>query len=258
MVISAQKIDGPESFVIEIENSKVQGLLSEFESDYSFMAQFLRLQDKRMVLINPVSANQTFYIPPSPFKRKLKPFVFVPFPGRNSRALSSNSNSKSKSRRCRSRTRWRKAVTKITTVRALMASHCSNSSKSSTRLKRMQHRTSNSKRSTTSSSRATRTRVQMRPPPDCLRMGRSPLTRPQLARSSQMSSKSQSSSKWKEKVVRDKMLFNKRLQRQRQRLRPSMTERPLALLSSQSVRLAHSHCQPKTLNKNKLNKIIHN
>ena len=256
MVISAQKIDGPESFVIEIENSKVQGLLSEFEGDYSFMAQFLRLQDKRMVLINPVSANQTFYIPPSPFKRKLKPFVFVPFPGRNSRALSSSS-SNSKSSRCRSRTRWRKAVTKITTVRAPMASHCSNSSKSSTRLKKMQHRTS-SKRSTTSSSRASRTRVQMRPPLDCLRMGRSPLTRPKLARSSQMSSKSRSSSKWKEKVVRDKMLFNKRCQRQRQRLRPSMTERPLALLSSQSMRLAHSHCQPKTLNKNKLNKIIHN
>ena len=128
-MISAQKINGPESFVIEIENSKVQGLLSEFEGDYSFMAQYLRLQDKRMVLINPVSANQTFYIPPSAFKRKLKPFVFDPFPGRNSRApSSSNSNSKSKSSRCRSRTRGRKAMTKMTTVRAPMASHCSNSS----------------------------------------------------------------------------------------------------------------------------------
>ena len=122
----------------------------------------------------------------------------------------------------------------------------------------MQLRTS-SKRSTISSSRTSRTLVQMKPPLDCLRMGRrSPLTRPQLARSSQMSSKSWSSNRWKEKVVKDKILFNKRLQRQRQRLRPSMTERPLALLSSQSVRLAHSHCQPKTLNKNKLNKIIHN
>ena len=55
LVISAQRNDGPESFIIEIENSKVDGLLSEFAGDMSFLAQFLRLQDKRMVLINPVS-----------------------------------------------------------------------------------------------------------------------------------------------------------------------------------------------------------
>ena len=55
LVISAQRVDGPESFVIEIENSKVQGLLTEFDGDFGFLAQFLRLQDKRMVLINPVS-----------------------------------------------------------------------------------------------------------------------------------------------------------------------------------------------------------
>jgi hypothetical protein len=53
LVISAQKTDGPESFIIEIEKNKVDGLLNEFESDMGFMAQFLRLQDKRMVLINP-------------------------------------------------------------------------------------------------------------------------------------------------------------------------------------------------------------
>jgi len=53
LVISSQRVEGPESFVIEIENAKVQGLLSEFEGDFSFLAQFLRLQDKRMVLINP-------------------------------------------------------------------------------------------------------------------------------------------------------------------------------------------------------------
>lgn len=55
LVISAQSIDGPESFIIEIEKSKVNGLLTEFDGDLSFLAQFLRLQDKRMVLINPVS-----------------------------------------------------------------------------------------------------------------------------------------------------------------------------------------------------------
>ena len=55
LVISAQSIEGPESFIIEIEKSKVNGLLAEFEGDLSYMAQYLRLQDKRMVLINPVS-----------------------------------------------------------------------------------------------------------------------------------------------------------------------------------------------------------
>lgn len=53
LVISAQKNDGPESFIIEIEKNKVGGLLQEFEGDMGYMAQFLRLQDKRMVLINP-------------------------------------------------------------------------------------------------------------------------------------------------------------------------------------------------------------
>lgn len=53
-MISAQRVNGPESFIIEIEKSKVNGLLAEFEGDLSFLAQFLRLQDKRMVLINPV------------------------------------------------------------------------------------------------------------------------------------------------------------------------------------------------------------
>ena len=54
LVISAQRVNGPESFIIEIEKSKVNGLLAEFEGDLNFLAQFLRLQDKRMVLINPV------------------------------------------------------------------------------------------------------------------------------------------------------------------------------------------------------------
>ena len=55
LVISAQRIQGPESFIIEIEASKVNGLLQEFDNDFGYLAQFLRLQDKRMVLINPVS-----------------------------------------------------------------------------------------------------------------------------------------------------------------------------------------------------------
>ena len=57
LVISAQRVEGPESFIIEIEKSKVDGLLKEFEGEMAYMAQFLRLQDKRMVLINPVSTH---------------------------------------------------------------------------------------------------------------------------------------------------------------------------------------------------------
>ena len=53
-MVSAQRIEGPESFIIEIESGKVDGLLGEFGGDMSYLAQFLRLQDKRMVLINPV------------------------------------------------------------------------------------------------------------------------------------------------------------------------------------------------------------
>ena len=60
MVISAQRIQGPESFIIEIEASKVNGLLQEFDNDFGYLAQFLRLQDKRMVLINPVSVISLF------------------------------------------------------------------------------------------------------------------------------------------------------------------------------------------------------
>ena len=50
-------MDGPESFIIEIEKSKVEGLLHEFEGDLSLLAQHLKLMNKRMVLINPVSLN---------------------------------------------------------------------------------------------------------------------------------------------------------------------------------------------------------
>jgi hypothetical protein len=50
-------MDGPESFIIEIEKSKVEGLLHEFEGDLSLLAQHLKLMNKRMVLINPKFQN---------------------------------------------------------------------------------------------------------------------------------------------------------------------------------------------------------
>lgn len=46
-------MEGPESFIIEIEKSKVDGLLQEFEGDLSLLASHLKLMNKRMVLINP-------------------------------------------------------------------------------------------------------------------------------------------------------------------------------------------------------------
>ena len=61
-MISAQKISGPESFIIEIEKDKVEGLLSEFEGDLNWLAQHLKLMNKRMVLINPVSDRFIHYL----------------------------------------------------------------------------------------------------------------------------------------------------------------------------------------------------
>ena len=72
LVISAQRIEGPESFIIEIERSKVNGLLQEFEGEMSYLAQYLRLQDKRMVLINPVSLNLSIFQPNVCFFRNSK------------------------------------------------------------------------------------------------------------------------------------------------------------------------------------------
>jgi hypothetical protein len=55
LVISAQHEDLPDSFIIEIEAAKVQHLLSEFLNDISLMASHLKIMNKRMVLLNPVS-----------------------------------------------------------------------------------------------------------------------------------------------------------------------------------------------------------
>ena len=55
LVISAQHTELPDSFIIEIENSKVQHLINEFSNDFYVMAQHLKIMNKRMVLLNPVS-----------------------------------------------------------------------------------------------------------------------------------------------------------------------------------------------------------
>ena len=55
-------MEGPESFIIEIEREKVEGLLNEFDGDLSWLAQHLKLMNKRMVLINPVSGSLNLYL----------------------------------------------------------------------------------------------------------------------------------------------------------------------------------------------------
>ena len=55
LVISAQHGTLPDSFIIEIEASKVPHLISEFDNDFVKMANFLKIMNKRMVLLNPVS-----------------------------------------------------------------------------------------------------------------------------------------------------------------------------------------------------------
>lgn len=44
---------GPESYVIEIESDKVQGLLDEFQGDSGLLTSHLRIMNNRMVLLNP-------------------------------------------------------------------------------------------------------------------------------------------------------------------------------------------------------------
>ena len=60
LVISAQHVELPDSFIIEIEAPKVGKLIQEFNNDFNFMANYLKIMNKRMVLLNPVSTNCLF------------------------------------------------------------------------------------------------------------------------------------------------------------------------------------------------------
>jgi len=48
-------VELPDSFIIEIESSKVAHLINEFQNDYYAIADHLKIMNKRMVLLNPVS-----------------------------------------------------------------------------------------------------------------------------------------------------------------------------------------------------------
>ena len=61
LIISAKHIKRDDSFVIDIAPEKVNALVSEFNGDYNLMADHLKIMNKRMVLLNPVSHIESVY-----------------------------------------------------------------------------------------------------------------------------------------------------------------------------------------------------
>lgn len=53
MVITAIHLGGPESFVIEIESTRVVQLMEVFSGDLNHLSNHLKLMNDRMVLVNP-------------------------------------------------------------------------------------------------------------------------------------------------------------------------------------------------------------
>lgn len=53
MVISANQVGGRDSYVIEIETSKVDQLMEVFDGSYDKLINHLKVLDDRMVLVNP-------------------------------------------------------------------------------------------------------------------------------------------------------------------------------------------------------------
>jgi len=58
LVISAQHVEQPDSFIIEIESQKVNNLVNEFNNDFVLMANHLKIMNKRLVLLNPKFLNK--------------------------------------------------------------------------------------------------------------------------------------------------------------------------------------------------------
>ena len=52
-MITASNINGPEQFVIDIEQARVSQLLEIFNADYKHLCSHLKLMNDRMVLVNP-------------------------------------------------------------------------------------------------------------------------------------------------------------------------------------------------------------
>jgi len=53
LLINATHLEGPETFVIEIEPERVQKLMDVFDGDLYHLSSHLKLMNERMVLVNP-------------------------------------------------------------------------------------------------------------------------------------------------------------------------------------------------------------
>jgi hypothetical protein len=54
LIISAHHLVKDDSFVIEIQENKVDALIKEFNTDFKLLTEHLKIMNKRMVLLNPV------------------------------------------------------------------------------------------------------------------------------------------------------------------------------------------------------------
>ena len=53
LVLTANQINGQESFIIEIEAEKIEPLMEVFSGDYGHLINHLKILNDRMVLVNP-------------------------------------------------------------------------------------------------------------------------------------------------------------------------------------------------------------
>lgn len=60
LVVEARHQQAPDKYKIEIAAEKVQSLTKEFGDDFEFMSSFLKILNRRMVLLNPVSSRISF------------------------------------------------------------------------------------------------------------------------------------------------------------------------------------------------------
>ena len=58
LIIASQHEARNDSFIIEIQENRVDQLCNEFSNDFQLMAEHLKIMNKRMVLLNPKFANR--------------------------------------------------------------------------------------------------------------------------------------------------------------------------------------------------------
>lgn len=56
LFIAAYDVESPESLLIELNENKAEEIMKEFSNDYETMASCLQIMNRRLVLLNPVSA----------------------------------------------------------------------------------------------------------------------------------------------------------------------------------------------------------